>query len=141
MDEYSFISENGTVRQIRDLMAKEKDEEQDGKIAQLEAEMSVVNKKLGAIQLFTVGVGAANKVVVPKDGFLIFSFNLGSGSSGNVRPQVNVNGVLVSVGANDTTATYSFSLSTLTLPVCSGDVVYLTTSAGITSYARFYESV
>lgn len=29
MDEYSFISENGNVRQIRDLIAKEKDEQQD----------------------------------------------------------------------------------------------------------------
>lgn len=29
MDEYSFISENGNIRQIRDLIAKEKDEQQD----------------------------------------------------------------------------------------------------------------
>ena len=32
MDEYSFISENGNVRQIRDLIAKEKDEQQDTEI-------------------------------------------------------------------------------------------------------------
>lgn len=141
MDEYSFISENGTVRQIRDLLAKAKDEEQDGRIAQLETEMSVVSKRLGAIQPFSVGVGVANKVVMPKDGFLIFSFTHGSGSSGNVRPQVNINGVLISVGANDSTASYSITQSGLTLPVCSGDVVYLTSSTGVTSYARFYESV
>lgn len=36
MDEYSFISENGTVRQIRDLVAKAKDEEQDERITALE---------------------------------------------------------------------------------------------------------
>lgn len=35
MDEYSFISENGNVRQIRDLIAKEKDEQQDAQIADL----------------------------------------------------------------------------------------------------------
>lgn len=37
MDEYSFISENGNVRQIRDLIAKEKDEQQDEAIAQLDS--------------------------------------------------------------------------------------------------------
>lgn len=36
MDEYSFISENGTVRQIRDLVAEAKDEEQDARITALE---------------------------------------------------------------------------------------------------------
>lgn len=36
MDEYSFISENGTVRQIRDLVAKAKDEEQDARLDYLE---------------------------------------------------------------------------------------------------------
>lgn len=36
MDEYSFISENGTVRQIRDLVAKAKDEEQDERLDYLE---------------------------------------------------------------------------------------------------------
>ena len=37
MDEYSFISENGNVRQIRDLIAKEKDEQQDEAISQLDS--------------------------------------------------------------------------------------------------------
>ena len=36
MDEYSYISENGTVRQIRDLVAKAKDEEQDERLDYLE---------------------------------------------------------------------------------------------------------
>lgn len=36
MDEYSFISENGTVRQIRDLVAEAKDEEQDARLDYLE---------------------------------------------------------------------------------------------------------
>lgn len=36
MEEYSYISENGTVRQIRDLIAKAKDAEQDAKILALE---------------------------------------------------------------------------------------------------------
>lgn len=34
MEEYSYISENGTVRQIRDLIAKAKDAEQDEQISQ-----------------------------------------------------------------------------------------------------------
>lgn len=141
MDEYSYISENGTVRQIRDLVAKDKDAEQDVRIANLEAEIARVAKKLGAIQPFAIGVGVANKVVLPSDGFLIFSFSWESGSSGNVRPTVNINGVQVSIGANDTTASYTISKSGLSLPVCAGDVVYLTSSVGVTSYARFYESV
>ena len=41
MDEYSFISENGTVRQIRDLVAKAKDEEQDGRLSALETAVGV----------------------------------------------------------------------------------------------------
>lgn len=40
MDEYSYISENGTVRQIRDLIAKAKDEEQDASIADLASSLS-----------------------------------------------------------------------------------------------------
>ena len=36
MEEYSYISENGNVRQIRDLIAKAKDAEQDAKILALE---------------------------------------------------------------------------------------------------------
>lgn len=40
MDEYSFISENGTVRQIRDLIAKAKDEEQDVRLDTLESAVS-----------------------------------------------------------------------------------------------------
>lgn len=41
MDEYSFISENGVVRQIRDLVAEEKDAEQDGRLASLETAVGV----------------------------------------------------------------------------------------------------
>lgn len=36
MDEYSFISENGNVRQIRDLIAKEVDEQQNSRLDKLE---------------------------------------------------------------------------------------------------------
>ncbi len=36
MDTYSFISENGTVRQIEDLIAKAKNEEQDERLDALE---------------------------------------------------------------------------------------------------------
>lgn len=40
MDEYSYISENGVVRQIRDLVAKDKDAEQDLELQQLQTEVS-----------------------------------------------------------------------------------------------------
>lgn len=40
MDEYSFISENGTVRQIRDLIAKAKDEEQDTRLDGFDVKLS-----------------------------------------------------------------------------------------------------
>lgn len=36
MDTYSYISENGTTRQIEDLIAKAKNEEQDARISEIE---------------------------------------------------------------------------------------------------------
>lgn len=40
MDEYSFISENGNIRQIRDLIAKEKDEQQDVAINEINSKIN-----------------------------------------------------------------------------------------------------
>lgn len=40
MDEYSFISENGNIRQIRDLIAKEKDEQQDAAINEINSKIN-----------------------------------------------------------------------------------------------------
>jgi len=54
MDEYSFISENGNVRQIRDLIAKEKDAEQDQRITELE------NKTIQDV--YSTNVTLTNKV-------------------------------------------------------------------------------
>lgn len=39
MDTYSYISENGTVRQIEDLLAKAKNEEQDARLQTLERQV------------------------------------------------------------------------------------------------------
>lgn len=39
MDTYSYISENGTVRQIEDLLAKAKNEEQDTRLQALERQV------------------------------------------------------------------------------------------------------
>lgn len=50
MDEYSFISENGTIRQIRDLVAKAKDEEQDARINALEQSEGKVDYREGTVQ-------------------------------------------------------------------------------------------
>lgn len=40
MDTYSYISENGTVRQIEDLLAKARDDAQDADISQLRADVN-----------------------------------------------------------------------------------------------------
>ena len=40
MDTYSYISENGTVRQIEDLLAKAKNEEQDLQLQQLRTDVN-----------------------------------------------------------------------------------------------------
>lgn len=57
MDTYSYISENGTVRQIEDLLAKAKNEEQDTRILALENRVSPKSwKKVweGSLQVPTV---------------------------------------------------------------------------------------
>lgn len=70
MEEYSYISENGNVRQIRDLVAKAKDEEQDtaisglaGRTAALEA-VSPINSIIQN-DLHGVTSGACFPVVQP----------------------------------------------------------------------------
>lgn len=46
MDTYSYISENGTVRQIEDLLAKAKNEEQDAEITSLRSRVSAVEQEV-----------------------------------------------------------------------------------------------
>lgn len=62
MDEYSYISENGTVRQIRDLVAKAKDEEQDLRLDALE--------QTGIIDTYSETETATNKRWI--DGSVIY---------------------------------------------------------------------
>lgn len=57
MDTYSYISENGTVRQIEDLLAKAKNEEQDVRLRTLENQVLPKSwKKVweGSVQVPTV---------------------------------------------------------------------------------------
>lgn len=67
MDEYSYISENGAVRQIRDLIAKAKDEEQDTNISNLSGSLQIFETQTAAnlaARVRTVGteyVTAANQ--------------------------------------------------------------------------------
>ena len=95
-------------------------------------------KQLGAIESFPVGVGSANAVTIPKDGFILCAFSRGDLSSSNIRPSIIVNGFTFGIGSSDCTASYTVSRATTTIPVITGDVVYLDQSQGVTVYARFY---
>ncbi len=50
MDTYSYISENGTVRQIEDLIAKAKNEEQDTEIAANRTAINALSGRVGAME-------------------------------------------------------------------------------------------
>lgn len=50
MDTYSYISENGTVRQIEDLIAKAKNEEQDAGIAENRTAINALSGRVGAME-------------------------------------------------------------------------------------------
>lgn len=98
-------------------------------------------KQLGAIESFPVGVGSANSVTIPKDGFILCAFSRGDFQSSNIRPSIIVNGFTFGIGSTDSTANYMTSRATTTIPVITGDVVYLDQSQGVTVYARFYENM
>ncbi|MBQ7165891.1 MAG: leucine-rich repeat protein [Treponema sp.] len=98
-------------------------------------------KQLGAIESFPVGVGSANAVTIPKDGFILCSFSRGDFTSSNICPSIIVNGFTFGIGSSDSTASYTVSRATTTIPVITGDVVYLDQSQGVTVYARFYENM
>jgi len=98
-------------------------------------------KQLGAIESFPVGVGSANAVTIPKDGFILCAFSRGDYDSSNIRPSIIVNGFTFGIGSSDSTASYTVSRTTTTIPVITGDVVYLDQSQGVTVYARFYENM
>ena len=94
--------------------------------------------QLGAITSFPVGVGSANAVTVPKDGFILCAFSRGDGASSNIRPSIIVNGIYFGIGSSDSTANYQTERTTTTIPVITGDSVYLDQSQGVTVYSRFY---
>lgn len=71
MDEYSFISENGTVRQIRDLLAKAKDEEQDARLTALEQAVASEWVQLWQGRRSSAGVVTLNDSVMNYQSVLI----------------------------------------------------------------------
>lgn len=50
MDTYSYISENGTVRQIEDLIAKAKNEEQDTEIGANRTAINALSGRVGVME-------------------------------------------------------------------------------------------
>ncbi len=71
MDEYSFISENGNVRQIRDLIAKEKDEQQDQRLDALEERKQGYDAQSNTYPRAFVKQNAPTSLIVLHDGLLV----------------------------------------------------------------------
>ena len=71
MDEYSFISENGNVRQIRDLIAKEKDEQQDQRLDVLEERKQGYDAVTSIYPRAFVKQNASISLTMQQDGLLV----------------------------------------------------------------------
>lgn len=95
--------------------------------------------ELDVIESFSVGVGSANKVSAPYDGFVIASFSRGDYQSSNIRPEILVNNIVFCIGSSDSTATYSQGRGCTTIPVNAGDEIYLTQNQGVSTYGRWYK--
>lgn len=72
MDTYSYISENGTVRQIEDLLAKAKNEEQDAEITSLRSRVSAVEQE---VQKPNVGTTSTVRKYVYQESPIVFTAN------------------------------------------------------------------
>lgn len=93
MDTYSYISENGTVRQIEDLIAKAKNEEQDesirtldGRTAALEAVKPISESKKGSTNGITSGatfVFMQPYVLSPERAVTLAEFNASLADAGS----------------------------------------------------------
>lgn len=70
MDTYSYISENGTVRQIEDLIAKAKNEEQDAEITSLRSRVSTVEQE---VKKPNVGTTSAVRKYVYQESPVVFT--------------------------------------------------------------------
>lgn len=94
MDTYSYISENGTVRQIEDLIAKAKNEEQDTLIAAQAGQISQVRTDLtdalnGRIKIIpyndTTAANAGELLVEKAKLFVAGGFTVGSTAIGVMK--------------------------------------------------------
>lgn len=124
MDEYSFISENGTVRQIRDLVAKAKDEEQDVRITALETSALVYpSAPTSPEQVYSViqGPGVLDRqITIITKGYytiLLRSFT----NNGSNFAQLMINGASI---ASQYSAVNGGSVAiSICLPLNAGDVL------------------
>lgn len=134
MDEYSFISENGTVRQIRDLLAKAKDEEQDGRLATLETAVGVYPSAPTTPKVvwesLSSHVNIDHSETIQKKGYYIIRANAYSERAGQ-NYMIYLNGVVIQQ-ANTYQPTSGVG-GGLCLPLNAGDVVRVTAVKGGTA--------
>ena len=101
MDEYSFISENGNVRQIRDLIAKEKDEQQDNRLNSLESVVSNLSLVFlfftHTAQTFNAGTATRIDITVTKAGYRCVACTMSVNQAGAIF--VHQTGVTVNDGS------------------------------------------
>lgn len=94
MDTYCYISENGTVRQIEDLIAKAKNEEQDaliaaqaGQITQVRTDLTdALNGRIKIIPYNDTAAASASELLVEKAKlFVAGGFTVGSTAIGVMK--------------------------------------------------------
>lgn len=131
MDEYSFISENGTVRQIRDLVAKAKDEEQDGRLATLETAVGVYPSAPTTPKVVWESLANHGNIdhseTIQEKGYYIIRANAYSESASHSY-SIYLNGVVVQMANSYQPA--SGVGGGLCLPLNTGDVVRITVNKG-----------
>lgn len=130
MDTYSYISENGTVRQIEDLLAKAKNEEQDIRIAALEQKSNVYpSAPTTPVTVYDVtdSPGELNRSMqVAETGYYCFYMRAYSdGNSHNTNLYVNG----VSVASDYSSANGSTASINCCIPLNQGDTVRMTVTA------------
>lgn len=124
MDEYSFISENGTVRQIRDLVAKAKDEEQDGRLNALETAVGVYpSAPTNPVQVYYAvqGPGTLDRqVTVTEKGYYTVLLRSHTNGGGNYA-DLQVNGI--SIASQYSSVSGGSVAVSICLPLNAGDVL------------------
>lgn len=131
MEKYSFISENGTIRQIEDLIAKAKNEEQDGRLNALETAVGVypsapTTPKV-VWELLDSHANINHSETIQQKGYYIIRANAYSERTGQ-NYRIYLNGVLIQQ-ANTFQAASGVG-GGLCLPLNAGDVVTITVVKG-----------